>query len=172
MIRERKNELIEELKEKLNEFGHFYLTDLANLNAKDTSDLRRKCAEQEVKLVMVKNTLFKLALDGTEKDFEPIYELLKNNTSIMFCNTANVPAKLIKEFRKSHEKPVLKGAYAEESFYIGEEQLDILANLKSKEELIADVIHLLKSPMQTVIGQLQSGGNIIAGVVKTLSERD
>jgi large subunit ribosomal protein L10 len=172
MKRDDKDILIEELKEKINEYGHFYLTDIADLNAKDTSDLRRICFEKEIQLVMVKNTLFKLALERSDKNLEPLYEVLKNNTTVMFTNSANVPAKLIKEFRKKHSKPVLKGAFAEESFYIGEDYLETLATLKSKDELIADVIHLLQSPMKTVLGQLESSGNIIAGVVKTLSERD
>ncbi len=172
MKREDKNTLIEKLKDQINAHSHFYLTDVADLNAKDTSDLRRKCFEQEVTLVMVKNTLFKIAMERAERDYEPLYDVLSKNTSVMFCNTANVPGKLIKDFLKEHDKPLLKAAYAEESFFVGEDQLEALASLKSKEELIADVIHLLKSPMKTVISQLQSGGQIITGVLETLSERE
>lgn len=172
MKREDKNTLIEKMKDQINEHSHFYLTDVSGLNAKDSTDLRRKCFEQDVTLVMVKNTLFKIAMERAEKDYEPLYDVLKSNTTVMFCDTANVPAKLITDFLKGHDKPLLKAAYAEESFFMGEDQLETLASLKSKEELIADVIHLLQSPMKTVISQLQSGGHIISGVVKTLSERE
>jgi large subunit ribosomal protein L10 len=163
--------IIDSLVEQINSSNHFYLADISDLNAADTSDLRRKCFKQDVKLVVVKNTLLRKALEKSEKDTEELYEILKGNTSVMFSENANVPAKLIKEFRKNRKKPLLKGAYVEESVYIGDDQLDALIAVKSKNELIADVIALLQSPVQTVLSQLQSGGNILHGVLKTLEEK-
>jgi large subunit ribosomal protein L10 len=163
--------IIDSLVEQINSSNHFYLADISDLNAADTSDLRRKCFKQDVKLVVVKNTLLRKALEKSEKDTEELYEILKGNTSVMFTENANVPAKLIKEFRKKRKKPLLKGAYVEESVYIGDDQLDALVAVKSKNELIADVIAMLQSPMQTVLSQLQSGGNILHGVLKTLEEK-
>lgn len=172
MRREEKNAIIDNLTEKLQQYNHFYLTDISSLNAEKTSILRRKCFERNVELVVVKNTLFRKALEKAEKDFGNIFDILKDSTSIMFCETANVPAKLIKEFRKMSDKPVLKAAFVEESLYIGDEQVDVLSALKSKNELIADVIYILQSPAKKVISQLQTGGSIIAGIVKTLSEKE
>jgi len=173
MRREEKNAVIDRLAEQLKEFPHFYLTDTAELNAADTSSLRRKCFEKNIKLVVVKNTLLKKALEKSEiTDFTPIFSALKGSTSVMFTETGNVPAKLIKDFRKASQKPILKAAFVEESFYVGDNQLDALVNLKSKNELIADVIAILQSPAKTVISQLQTGRNILAGVVKTLGERE
>ncbi len=163
--------IIDSLVEQINSSNHFYLADISDLNAADTSDLRRKCFKEDVKLVVVKNTLLRKALEKSEKDAEELYEVLKGNTSVMFTETANVPAKLIKEFRKKRKKPLLKGAYVEESIYIGDDQLDALVAVKTKNELIADVIAMLQSPMQTVLSQLQSGGNILHGVLKTLEEK-
>ena len=172
MRREEKNAIIDNLTEKLQQYNHFYLADISSLNAEKTSILRRKCFEKDVELVVVKNTLFRKALEKAEKDFGNIFDILKDSTSIMFCETANVPAKLIKEFRKMSDKPVLKAAFVEESLYIGDEQVDVLSALKSKNELIADVIYILQSPAKKVISQLQTGGSILAGVVKTLSEKE
>lgn len=172
MRREEKNAIIDDLAQKLQEYNHFYLTDISSLNAERTSQLRRKCFEKDVKLVVVKNTLFRKALEKSEKDFGNIFEILKDSTSIMFCETANVPAKLIKEFRKTSDRPILKAAFVEESLYIGDEQVDVLSALKSKNELIADIIYLLQSPAKKVVSQLQTGGSILAGVVKTLSEKE
>ncbi len=173
MRREEKNAVIDKLTEQINQYPHFYLTDTSELNAADTSNLRRKCFESEVKLVVVKNTLLKKALDRSEKaDFSPIYGSLKGSTSVMFTDVSNVPAKLIKDFRKSKEKPILKAAFVEESIYVGDNQLDALVSLKSKNELIADVIAQLKSPVNKVVSQLKSAPNILAGVVKTLSEKE
>jgi large subunit ribosomal protein L10 len=163
--------IIDSLVEQINSSNHFYLADISDLNAADTSDLRRRCFKQDVKLVVVKNTLLRKALEKSEKDTEELYEILKGNTSVMFTENANVPARLIKEFRKNRKKPLLKGAYVEESIYIGDDQLDALIAVKSKNELIADVIAMLQSPMQTVLSQLQSGGNILHGVLKTLEEK-
>lgn len=167
-----KKVIIESLQEQINSYSHFYLTDISGLNAEKTSALRRLCFNQDVKLVVVKNTLLRKALESSNKNVEEIYEALKGNTSVMFTENANVPAKLIKDFSKKHKKPVLKGAYVQESVYLGENQLDALIAVKSKNELIADVVAMLKSPMNTVLSQLQSGGNIIHGVLDTLKERN
>jgi large subunit ribosomal protein L10 len=167
-----KKVIIESLQEQINSYSHFYLTDISGLNAEKTSALRRLCFNQDVKLVVVKNTLLRKALESSNKNVEEIYEALKGNTSVMFSENANIPAKLIKDFSKKHKKPVLKGAYVQESVYLGENQLDALIAVKSKNELIADVVAMLKSPMNTVLSQLQSGGNIIHGVLDTLKERN
>ena len=172
MRREEKNAIIEGLTEQINNARHFYLTDISELNAADTSSLRRKCFERDIELVVVKNTLLKQALDKSEGNFEELYDTLKNSTSVMFCDTGNIPAKLIKEFRMVHERPVLKAAFVEESIYLGEEQLDTLSSLKSKNELIGDVLLLLQSPMKNLLSAMQSGGNNLAGVVQTLAERE
>ncbi|HAX96604.1 MAG TPA: 50S ribosomal protein L10 [Prolixibacteraceae bacterium] len=163
--------IIDSLVEQINSSNHFYLADISELNAADTSDLRRTCFKQNVKLVVVKNTLLRKALEKSEKQAEGLYEILKGSTSVMFTDQGNVPAKLIKDFRKKHPKPLLKGAFVEESVYIGDDQLDALVAVKSKNELIADVVALLQSPIKTVLSQLQSGGNIIHGVLQTLEER-
>ena len=172
MTREEKNAIIDQLTGEINTHGHLYITDISTMNAGDTSDLRRKCFEKEIKLIVVKNTLLKKALEKAEKDYSPLFEVLKDPSSIMLSDTANLPAKLIKEFRKSHEKPVLKAAFVEESVYVGDEQLDALASLKSREELIGDIILLLQSPMKNVLSALQSGNNILTGVLQTLSEKE
>ncbi|HUX55519.1 MAG TPA: 50S ribosomal protein L10 [Bacteroidales bacterium] len=172
MRREEKNAIINSLAERLKEFSHFYLTDTAQLNAADTSDLRRKCFNNNIKLVVVKNTLLQRALEQSNGNFEELYPVLKGTTSIMFTHSGNVPAKLIKEFRKKHDKPVLKGAYVQESVYVGDNMLDELVSVKTKEELIGDIIMLLQSPAKNVISALQSGGNTIHGVLDTLSQRE
>jgi len=171
MRREEKDLIIEDLRDQLSGSKHFYLADTSALNAEETSKLRRKCFEKEIKLLVVKNTLLKKALEKLEGDYESIYTVLESPTSIMFCETGNVPAKLIKEFRRSHEKPVLKAAYVEESIYLGDEQLEALSSLKSKEELIGDVLMLLQSPMKGVLSALSSSGSNLAGALKTLSEK-
>lgn len=172
MKREDKNALIENLKSTVEEYSHFYLADISGLDAQETHELRKKCFEKDIELIVVKNTFFKKALDSAEGSYDELYDVLKQNTSVLFCNVANVPAKLIKELNKKSEKPLFKGAYAENSIYVGLENLETLASLKSKEELIGDIIAALQSPMQTVLGQLESGKNTLAGVVKTLSERE
>ncbi|MDX9929739.1 MAG: 50S ribosomal protein L10 [Bacteroidales bacterium] len=171
MRREEKNEIINRLAENLSQFSHFYLTDIAQLNAADTSALRRKCFDKEIKLVVVKNTLLKRVFEQSGKNLEELYEVLNGSTSVMFSNTGNAPAKLIKEFRKKNDKPLLKGAYVEESVYLGDNMLDALVSLKSKDELIGDIIMLLQSPARNVISALQSGGNKIHGVLETLSKK-
>jgi len=164
--------IIDSLTQKIKEYDHFYLTDIAQLNAADTSDLRRKCFEHNIKLVVVKNTLLKRALEQCEGNFEELYPVLKGTTSIMFTHSGNVPAKLIKEFRRAHDKPVLKGAYVQESIYVGDNMLDALVSVKTKNELIGDIIMLLQSPAKNVISALQSGGNKLSGVLETLSKRE
>lgn len=173
MTREDKNLLIDKLTEQINKYPHFYLTDISDLNAETTSKLRRKCFEKQIELIVVKNTLFIKALEKSGKsDFTQLYDSIKGSTSVMFTESGNVPAKLIKEFRKANPKPLLKAAFVEESIYVGENQLEALVSLKSKNELIADVIALLQSPAKNVVSGLQSGRNILAGVVKTLSEKE
>jgi large subunit ribosomal protein L10 len=171
MRREEKNAIINSLAEKLKEYSHFYLTDTAQLNAADTSDLRRKCFENDIKLIVVKNTLLKRALQMSEGNFEELYPILQGTTSIMFAQTGNGPAKLIKEFRKRHDKPVLKGAYVQESVYVGDLMLDALVSVKTKQELIGDIILLLQSPARNVVSALQSGGSKLHGVLETLSKK-
>lgn len=176
MKKEDKGKVIEQLTATLQEYPHFYLTDIEALNAEKTSQLRRVCFKQDVKLIVVKNTLLQKALENIEGDFSPLDGSLKGNTAVMFAQQANVPAKLIKEFTKGTKKgevgkPQLKAAYVQESFYIGAENLDALVNIKSKNELIADVIALLESPAKNVISALQSGGQTLTGILKTLEER-
>lgn len=158
--------------ENVKGYNHFYLTDLTGLDAKGTSDLRRMCFKQGIKLVVVKNTLLRKALEQSGKDASGLFDVLKGNTSVMFCDTGNQPAKLIKDFKKSHKSTRLKAAFVEESVYIGDDQLDALLTVKTKNELVADLVALLQSPLRNVISQLQSGGNIIHGVLKTLGERN
>ncbi|NPD92479.1 50S ribosomal protein L10 [Xylanibacter muris] len=170
MKKELKDTIIVELGEKLKQYPHFYLVDLTGLNAEKTSALRAKCFKKEIKLLVVKNTLLHRALEASEINYEPLYDCLKGSTAVMFTNTANVPAKLLKEYTKEGI-PALKAAYAEESFFVGADKLEELASLKSKNELIADVVALLQSPAKNVVSALQSGANTIHGVLKTLGER-
>jgi len=171
MKRSEKLEIIDSLTGEINSCNHFYLADVADLNADDTSSLRRLCFNRHVKLVVVKNTLLREALQRSEKKADELYDVLKGNTSILFSEVGNVPAKLIKEFARSHKKPVLKAAYVEESVYVGADQLEALTSIKSKDELLGELIGLLQSPIKTVLGQLQSGGNKIHGILQTLSEK-
>lgn len=171
MKKEEKEEIIENLVQQIKNLKHFYLTDISTLNAAMTSKLRRKCFENNIELVVVKNTLFKKALERTGGKYDELYDVLSNSTSVMFTEVGTVPARMIQEFRKTQERPILKAAYVEECVYIGDEQLNTLATLKTKEELVGDIIGLLQSPANNVISALQSGKNILAGVVKTLSER-
>jgi large subunit ribosomal protein L10 len=171
MKRSDKLEVIEQLTNEINSYNHFYIADISGLNAEVTSDLRRLCNKREVKLVVVKNTLLRKALENSNKNSAELYDVLKDNTSVLFSNTGNVPAKLIKEFSKKNKKPVFKAAFVEECAYIGENQLDALVDIKSKEELIGGIITLLQSPMKNVVSALQSGGQTISGVLKTLEQR-
>ncbi|MDR1526073.1 MAG: 50S ribosomal protein L10 [Dysgonamonadaceae bacterium] len=171
MRKEDKTTVIKQITATLGDYTNFYLADIATLNAAKTSNLRRECYKQEIKLVVVKNTLFKKALEQTGEDYSALDPALKGNTAILFSNNANSPAKLIKTFAKGTDIPKLKAAYVQESFYVGAENLDLLVSIKSKNELIGDVIALLQSPAKNVISALQSGGQTIHGVLKTLSER-
>ena len=170
MKKEVKDTIIVELGEKLKEYPHFYLVDVTGLNAEDTSALRRKCFKNEIKMVVVKNKLLHKAFEASEIDFEPLYSTLKGNTAVMFCNTANVPAKLLKEYKKAGI-PALKGAYAEEGIFVGADKLDELVAIKSKNELIADVVAMLEAPMQGVLSGLDAGGHI-HGLLDAIAERE
>lgn len=173
MKKEDKNIIIENISTYLQEFEHFYLTDIATLNAEKTSELRRECSKQEIKLMMVKNTLLRKALEKLEGGYNELFPVLKGNTAIMFSNNANAPAKLIEKYKKAKSAvPALKAAYVQESFFVGEETLKELVNIKSKAELIGDVITLLQSPAKNVISALQSGGSTLHGVLQTLSEKE
>ena len=159
MRKEDKGAIISQLADTVKQYGHFYLVDTTAMDAASTSELRRKCFNAGIKLMVVKNSLLHKALMSLDVDFSPLYDSLKGTTSVMFTETANVPA------------PALKAAYAEEGFYVGADQLDALATIKSKNEVIADIIALLQSPAKNVVSALQSGGNTIHGVLKTLGER-
>jgi len=171
MRKEDKAAVIEQIATTVREYANFYLTDIATLNAGKTGRLRRECNKEEIKLVVVKNTLLKKALEGIRGDFSALDPALKGNTAVMFSNNANSPAKLIKTFARGTDIPKLKAAYVQESFYVGAENLDLLISIKSKNELIGDVIALLQSPAKNVISALQSGGQTIHGVLKTLAEK-
>jgi len=171
MRKEDKVAVIEKIVTTVGNYANFYLMDIATLDAAKTSNLRRECNKQEIKLVVVKNTLFKKALEKVNGEFSALEPTLKGNTAVMFSNDVNSPAKLIKTFAKGTDVLKLKAAYVQECFYIGAENLDILIAIKSKNELIGDVIALLQSPVNTVISALQSGGQTIHGVLKTLSEK-
>lgn len=170
MRKEEKNQIIDQIADQIKAYPHFYLVDITAMNAADTSVLRRECFNAGIKLMMVKNSLLEKALDKVEGDFAPLYVALKGTTAVMFTNVANVPARLLKDKAKGGI-PGLKAAYAEEGIYVGADQLETLASLKSKEELIGDVLTLLQSPIKNLVSALQSGGNSIHGVLKTLSER-
>ncbi len=171
MNKQEKNQLIEVLDGMLNENKNFYLADISGLTADQNSSLRRLCYKREVSLQVVKNTLLKKAFEKNDTDFSELYSVLTGNTSIMIAEAGNAPAKVIKEFRTNNEKPILKAAHIEESIYIGDENLATLADLKSKDELIGDIITILQSPAKNVITALQSGGNKLSGIVKALEER-
>ena len=172
MTREEKSQVIEDLTAELASNANIYLADISGLNAGTTSNLRRACFKANVKLAVVKNTLLSKAMEASDRDFGDLPTVLKGNTSVMYSETGNVPAKLIKTFRKKSEKPLLKGAFIEESVYIGDNQLDMLVDIKSKEELIGEIIGLLQSPAKNVVSALKSSGGKLAGILKTLSEKE
>ena len=171
MTREDKNQAIDDLTGKLNDANIFYLADIAGLDAQSSSDLRRNCFKSDVQIDVVKNTVLRKALEKADGEYAELYETLKGNTSIMFSTVGNAPAKIIKDFRKKSDKPFLKGAFVEEAIFIGDENLDALVAIKSKEELLGEIVSLLQSPAKNVISALQSSGGTIAGIVKTLSEK-
>jgi large subunit ribosomal protein L10 len=170
MNKEEKVKVVEELKGQLNDYKSIYLTDIAGLDAMQTSKLRRECFNSNVKLSVVKNTFLERAMSESETDFGELKDLLKGNTTIMLSESGNSPAKVIKKFRKDGEKPILKGAFVDEAIYIGDDQIEALFKLKSKEEVIGEIIALLQSPAKNVISALKSSSGKIAGLVKTLSE--
>lgn len=170
MKKEIKDTIIVELGQKLKEYPHFYLVDLTGLNAEKTSELRRKCFKSEIKLIVVKNTLLQKAFEASEVDFSPLFGALKGNTALMLTNVANSPAKLLKDYVKEGV-PALKAAYAEESFFVGADKLDELVAIKSKNELIADVVALLQSPIKNVVSGLNAGGKI-HGLLDAIAERN
>lgn len=173
MRKEEKKKLIDNLTQQLTENNNFYLTDIATLNAEDTSNLRRLCFKNGIQLVMVKNTLLRKAMENVDKDFSELYSTLVGNTAVMFSESGNGPAKMIKEFRKKKkEKPLVKAAFIEEASYLGDNQLDFLVSIKSKDELVADIVALLQSPVKNVVSALQSGGGKLSGILKTLSEKE
>ena len=172
MTREEKSKVIERLTTELAENTNIYMTDVSGLDASETSKLRRACFKANIKLSVVKNTLLSKAMESSEKDFGNLDEVLVGNTALMYSEVGNSPAKLIKQFRKKSERPLLKGASIEDAIYVGDEQVEFLANIKSREELIGDVITLLQSPAKNVISALQSSGSTISGVLKTLSENN
>lgn len=172
MTRQEKAQVIEDLTERLKGTDTIYLADISGLDAGNTTKLRRACFKADVKLSVVKNTLLARAMEACGKEFGELTGVLKGNTSLMLAEKGNAPAKVIKEFRKKNEKPLLKGAFIDESVYVGDENLEALSNIKSKEELIGDVIGLLQSPAKNVISALKSGGGKLAGILKTLSEKE
>ena len=172
MTREEKSVAINEILDVLKSNQNIYLTDISGLNALETSNLRRMCFKAGVKLSVVKNTLLEKAMDDSEKDFGELKETLNGNTSVMIAEVSNAPAKVIKNFRKKSEKPILKGAFVEESIYLGDDLLETLVNIKSKEELLGEIVSLLQSPTKNLISALKSSGSKISGVLKTLSEKN
>jgi large subunit ribosomal protein L10 len=171
MTKEEKHELVIALTEQMKEYGNFYITDTSNLTVAKVNDIRRKCFESDIEMKVAKNSLIQKAMEATGGDFTQMYGVLKGSSSILFSKSATAPAKLIKQLRKKSDKPVLKAAYIDSAIFVGDNQIDTLIALKSKEQLIGEIIGLLQSPAKNVVSALQSGGNILAGVVKTLQER-
>ncbi|MDB5109039.1 MAG: ribosomal protein [Mucilaginibacter sp.] len=171
MNKEEKYDLVLALTEQMKEYGNFYITDTSDLTVAKVNNIRRQCFENDITMLVAKNSLIKKAMDAAEGDYTPIYDVLKGSSSILFSKSATAPAKLIKKLRKAGDKPLLKAAYIDSAIFIGDNQLDTLTKLKSKEQLIGEIVGLLQSPAKNVISALQSGGNILAGVVKTLQER-
>jgi large subunit ribosomal protein L10 len=171
MNKEEKYDLVVALTEQMQEFGNFYITDTSDLTVAKINDIRRQCFESEITMKVAKNSLIKKAMEAAGGDYTPIFDVLKGSSSIFFSKSATAPAKLIKKLRKKGEKPILKAAYIDSAIFIGDNQIDTLIKLKSKEQLIGEVIGLLQSPAKNVLSALQSGGTTIAGLVKTLQER-
>jgi large subunit ribosomal protein L10 len=172
MTKEEKDQLIDSLAETLKRSTTVYLTDISKLNSSNSTRLRSLCFKKNVTLQVVKNTLLKKAMEKSDKNFEGLFPILHGPTSVMISDSGNVPAKLIKEFRRTSDKPILKGAFVQEMIFVGDDQLDMLIALKSKNELIADIVALLQSPAKNVISGLQSGGHKLSGILKTLSEKE
>jgi large subunit ribosomal protein L10 len=172
MNREEKHEVVSALQVKMQEFGNFYIADTSSLSVEKVNSIRRKCFESGIEMQVAKNTLIRKAIEGLEGDASEIFAALKGQSALLFSTTGSAPAKLIKALRKGSDKPVLKAAYIDSSVYVGDNHLDSLVSLKSREELIGDIIGLLQSPAKNVISALKSGGSTIAGLVKTLQERE
>jgi large subunit ribosomal protein L10 len=170
--REEKEKIVELLQDRFNESANFYLADMSQLSVNDTNTFRRRCYEEGIHVQVVKNNLIKKALENANITYESLHEIIAGPSSVMFADNINAPAKIIQEFRKKHDRPVLKGAYVEETLYVGDDQLETLAALKSREELIGDIVGILQSPMKNVVSALQSGGNKLSGILKTLEERE
>lgn len=171
MRKEDKKIIIDSILAELQACPNFYLTDISDLNAEKTSQLRRQCFNSGIKMLVVKNTLLHKAMQQMDKEYTDLYDVLNGSTAVMLCETGNAPAKLIKNFRQKSDRPILKGAFIEECCYVGDDMLDTLCNIKSKNDLIADVIALLQSPMKNIISGLQSGGHKLSGILETLSEK-
>jgi large subunit ribosomal protein L10 len=171
MKREEKDQIIGSLVEDLSKYNCFYITDISNLTVEKTNQLRRLCFNKQVKINVAKNSLIKKALERMDGDYSPLFETLKGSSAIMYSDTGNVPAKLIKEFRAKNDKPILKGAWIDSAIFVGDNNVDVLVALKSKNELVADVIALLQSPAKNVISALQSSGQKLSGILKTLEEK-
>lgn len=171
MNKEQKAEIVATLTQKLNECNFIYITDVSSLNSQSTNQLRREFFNGGIEMLVAKNTLVEIAIEKSDKNFGGLVDTLKGNTALLFSTDSKAPAKIIKAFRKDKTKPYLKGAYIDADIFIGDNQLDALVNLKSRNELIGEVIGLLQSPAQNVISALQSSGGKLAGIVKTLSER-
>jgi large subunit ribosomal protein L10 len=172
MTREEKDQMIDSLAETLKSSNTVYLTDISKLNSSNSTKLRSLCFKRNVTLQVVKNTLLKKAMEKSEKNFEGLFGILHGPTSVMISESGNAPAKLIKEFRRTSDRPILKGAFVQEMVFVGDDQLDLLIALKSKNELIADIVAILQSPVKNVISGLQSGGHKLSGILKTLSEKE
>jgi large subunit ribosomal protein L10 len=172
MTKEEKDQLIDSLAETLKSSNTVYIADISNLNSENTTRLRSLCFKRNITLQVVKNTLLKKAMERSEKNFEGLFPILHGPTSVMISDAGNVPAKLIKEFRKTSDRPILKGAFIEEMVFVGDDQLDFLIALKTKNEMIGEIVALLQSPVKNVISGLQSGGHKISGILKTLSEKE
>ena len=171
MTREDKSTVIKDLTAQLADNSTIYLADISGLDAATTSNLRRACFKADIKLAVVKNTLLAKAMEASDKDFGELPSVLKGNTSLLFSTTGNAPAKLIKDFRKKSDRPLLKGAFIEEAVFIGDDQLENLVSIKSKEEVIGDIVLLLQSPAKNVVSALKSSGGKLVGILKTLSEK-
>jgi large subunit ribosomal protein L10 len=172
MNKDQKAQYIDDLAQDLSQANIVYLADTSGLTVETINNLRRRCFQSGITLRVVKNTLLEKAMERVEgRDYGQLPTVLGGPTSIMFAEVGNAPAKLIQEFRKKNDKPLLKGAYIEEAVFIGDSQLDMLVAIKSREELIGDIIGLLQSPAKNVISGLMGGGQKIAGILKTLEER-
>ncbi|MDQ8054192.1 MAG: 50S ribosomal protein L10 [Pedobacter sp.] len=173
MNREEKQEVVLALQQKMQEYGNFYIADTSSLTVEKVNNIRRKCFESGIEMKVAKNTLIKIAIDGLEGDSSEIFAALKGQSAILFSKVGNAPAKLIKALRKAgSDKPVLKAAYIDSAIFMGDNQLDALTSLKSREELIGEIVGLLQSPAKNVVSALKSSGGKLAGIVKTLQERE